>query len=148
MKNPELLLIPGAGSIVLGLPYIISFFGPTEAEVRFWGFVSLCVGVVSITLAAGIGDKPTLATRIILCLSYCIIVLLQVLPTALWWQFHGRGIADGTPSSAFVAHWCFSVPHLALLVIGVVSARMTLFRRKLSDLRADLRDGHDRGAVP
>jgi hypothetical protein len=130
MKNSELLLIPGAGSIILGWPYIISLFGPTEAEVRLWGSMSLCVGVISVILAAGIGDKSTLVTRTALCLSYCTIVLLQVLPVVLWWQFHGRGISDGMPPSAFVAHWCFSVPHLALLAIGVLVARMTLLGRK------------------
>jgi hypothetical protein len=128
MKKPELSLIPGAGSVILGLPYVVSLFGPTEAEVRCWGAVSLCVGVVSIVLSVGLGCRSDLVSRIVLGLSYCIIALLQVLPTMLWWQFHGRGISDGTPPSPFVAHWCFSVPHLTLLAIGVFVAYVTLSR--------------------
>jgi hypothetical protein len=56
--------------------------------------------------------------------------VLQILPIALWWQFHRQGISDGTPPSAFVAHWGFSAPHIALLAISALMVYGTLFRRK------------------
>jgi hypothetical protein len=43
-----------------------------------------------------------------------------VLPVLLWFSFHGTGISDGTPTSAFVAHWATSLPHLALLLGSLI----------------------------
>jgi hypothetical protein len=87
--------------VALGLPYLMSAFGPTEAEVRVWGW--LCLALV----CAAIG-------------------MLQVPAALLWFLFHGSGISDGSPPSAFVAHWAYALPHLALLALSVLAAARLL----------------------
>ena len=62
-------------------------------------------------------------------LGWGIVALLQVPPVLLWFAFHGSGISDGTPPSTFVAHWAYSIPHLALLAASAVMVRTLLARR-------------------
>lgn len=138
MKHPVWLLLPGIGTILLGLTYAVSLFGPTEAEVRLWGLVSLCAGIVSLLLTGTLIDRTGKAARFILSATSLFIAALQILPILLWWQFHDRGIAhgggisDGTPPSSFVAHWAFSVPHIALLGLCLWPAIQPLFDRPRS----------------
>lgn len=121
-----LLLFPGVGSIVLGLLYIVSIFGPTEAEVRFWGFVAVIIGFAALILEATVVGKPHWLAKLALILGYLGIALLQVLPIMLWVDFHGYGISDGTPPSAFIAHWCFATPHMVVFVSGFLAAYITV----------------------
>jgi len=120
LKRMSFLLIGAIGAILLGLPYILGAFGPTEAEVAKWGIVSLCTGVVLVLLSVGIRRSDNRIFKVILALGYIFLALLQVLPFLLWFRFHGCGISDGTPPSAFVAHWGYSIPHLALFIVSVV----------------------------
>ena len=39
-----LLILTALGSTAIGLPYILHAFGPTEAEVVAWGWVSVWLG--------------------------------------------------------------------------------------------------------
>ncbi len=114
------MLIGGIGAVLLGVTYIFHAFGPTEAEVVTWGEVSLYTGIVLTLLSVGIGRSTKWIPRSILALGYLFLALLQVLPIFLWFTFHGTGISDGTPPSPFVAHWVYAIPHLVLLVIGIV----------------------------
>jgi hypothetical protein len=114
------MLLGGFGAILLGLPYIFHAFGPTEAQVVIWGWVSLCIGVVLLFLAVGLGRSKERLAKVALASGYIILALLQVPPVVLWFAFHGSGISDGTPPSTFVAHWGYSVPHLVLLGASLV----------------------------
>ena len=109
------ILLGGFGGILLGLPYIFHAFGPTEVQVVIWGEASLGTGVVLLFLAIGLGRSKKTFAKVDLAFGYVILALLQVPPVVLWFAFHGSGISDGTPPSAFVAHWGYSVPHLVLL---------------------------------
>jgi hypothetical protein len=109
------MLFGAIGAILLGLPYIFHAFGPTEAQVVIWGEVSLCMGMVLLFLAVGLGRSKKRLAKVALACGYIILALLQVPPVVLWFAFHGSGISDGTPPSAFVAHWGYSIPHLVLL---------------------------------
>lgn len=120
MKKVIVMLIGSVGAILLGLPYIFHAFGPTEAEVVSWGEISLYTGVALTLLSIGIGHSTKRISRGILALGYLFLALLQVLPIFLWFTFHGTGISDGTPPSPFVAHWGYAIPHLVLLVIGIM----------------------------
>ncbi|MBN1429989.1 MAG: hypothetical protein JXB07_16590 [Anaerolineae bacterium] len=120
MKKVIAMLIGGIGSILLGLPYILHAFGPTEAEVMTWGQVSLYTGIVLVCLSAGIGRNNNIAARLVLALGYVVLILLQVHPIFLWFTFHGTGISDGTPPSTFVAHWCYATPHIALVIVSLL----------------------------
>ena len=119
-KRRAFMLTGALGSILLGLPYLLGAFGPTEAEVAMWGLVSLCLGAVLVLLSVGIGGSDIRMARTILALGYVVLALLQVLPTLLWFLFHGSGISDGTPPSAFVAHWAYSMPHFALFAVSII----------------------------
>ena len=115
-----------AGAVLLGLPYIVHAFGPTEAEVVTWGQVSVLAGAVMLLLSAAAGRSRAAAARGALALGFGLLALLQVPPAILWFAFHGTGISDGSPPSAFVAHWGFALPHLALLAVclAVVYGRL------------------------
>ena len=109
------VLFCGFGAILLGLPYILHAFGPTEAEVVTWGEVSLCNGAVLLFLPLGLGRSTKRLAKVAVAFSHVLLALLQVPPVVLWFAFHGSGISDGTPPSTFVAHWGYSIPHLVLL---------------------------------
>ena len=128
MKKVIVMLVGGVGAILLGLPYILHTFGPTEAEVVSWGKVSLYTGVVLALLSVGIGRSTKRIPRSILALGYLFLALLQALPIFLWFTFHGAGISDGTPPSSFVAHWGYAIPHLALLIVSLVVIASVLKR--------------------
>jgi len=125
MKKVAVMLIGGVGAILLGLPYIYYVFGPMEAEVASWGEVSLYTGIVLTLLAIVIGRSAKKLFRGILALGYLFLALLQVLPIFLWFTFHGTGISDGTPPSAFVAHWVYALPHIVLLIAGLAVIALT-----------------------
>lgn len=113
------MLAGAAGAALLGLPYLLRAFGPTEAEVVAWGRVSLALGVSLLLLVAALGRCPARAARALLAAGFALAVLLQVPPIVLWPLFHGTGISDGSPPSAFVAHWAYALPHLALLALSL-----------------------------
>lgn len=115
-----MMLVGGLGAILLGLPYIFHAFGPTEAEVVTWGRISMYMGASLILLSIGIGHSITRAAKVFLSLGYIGLGLFQVLPILLWFTFHGSGISDGAPPSAFVAQWLYSIPHVALLVVSLM----------------------------
>jgi len=109
------MLFCGIGAILLGLPYIFHAFGPTEAQVVIWGEVSLCIGMILLFLAIGLGRSTKRLAKVAVAFGHVLLALIQVPPVVLWFAFHGSGISDGTPPSTFVAHWGYSIPHLVLL---------------------------------
>ena len=121
-------LLGGAGSIALGLTYVLHAFGPTEAEVVLWGRVSFCLGWAVVPLTVSAWRSHSRIIQGAAGLGWGILSLLQILPVLLWFTFHGSGISDGTPPSTFVAHWAYSLPHLALLAASVAMVRNLLTR--------------------
>ena len=115
-----MMLVGGIGAILIGLPYIFHAFGPAEAEVVTWGWISVYMGASLMLLSIGIGRSNKRVAKIFLSLGYIGLGLFQVLPILLWFAFHGSGISDGAPQSAFVAHWLYSIPHVALLVVSLM----------------------------
>jgi len=122
-------LLGSAGSIALGLTYVLHAFGPTEAEVVLWGRVSIYLGLAVVPLTVGAWRSHSRIIQGVAGLGWGIVALLQVPPVLLWFAFHGSGISDGTPPSTFVAHWAYSIPHLALLAASAVMVRTLLARR-------------------
>lgn len=118
-----------AGSILLGLPYLLRTFGPTEAEVQRWGLVSLVVGVALVIWAVVMDDDWNPLARWVWGVAGVLLTPLHILPAVLWVLFHGGGISDGTPSSPFVAHWLFALPHLLMVGLGVWLVMGSLFPR-------------------
>ena len=115
-----MMLVGATGAILLGLPYIFHAFGPTEAEVGIWGWISLYLGVSLILLSVGFGRSTERTPRVFLSLGYTSLAFFQVFPILFWFAFHGSGVSDGTPPSAFVAHWFYSIPHAVLLVVSLL----------------------------
>jgi len=118
MQSLLLMLVTALGAVLLGLPYLLRAFGPTEAEVVSWGRVTLLTGVTLAVLALLLWRSRRKLAQLILSLGYGWLALLQVLPIALWILFHGSGISDGSQPSAFVAHWAYALPHLALFLLS------------------------------
>jgi hypothetical protein len=120
-KRTRFMLIGATCSILLGLPYILHFFGPTEAEVAQWGLVCSGMGFFLGVFSIAFGSNNDAIAKILLSLGFVGVALLQFLPIYLWFQFHGTGISDGSPPSAFVAHWVYALPHLALLIVSIMA---------------------------
>jgi hypothetical protein len=121
-------MLGSAGSIALGLTYVLHAFGPTEAEVVLWGWVSIYLGLAVVPLTVGAWRSHSGIIEGVAGLGWGIVALLQVPPILLWFAFHGSGISDGTPPSTFVAHWAYSIPHLAVLVASAAMVRKLLAR--------------------
>lgn len=119
-------LLGAAGSIALGLAYVLHAFGPTEAEVVLWGRVLICLGWTLVPLTVGAWRSNSRFMKGIATLGWGTVALLQVPPVLLWFAFHGSGMSDGTPPSTFVAHWAYSIPHLAVLTASVAMVRNLL----------------------
>ena len=119
MRWGLLIFLGSAGSVSLGLAYVLQAFGPTEAEVRLWGQVAICLGFALAPLAVCIRHGSPRVLKGIAGLGWSTVALLQVLPILLWFTFHGSGISDGTPTSTFVAHWAYAIPHVAVLITSV-----------------------------
>ncbi|MFZ5353131.1 MAG: hypothetical protein ACOZCL_10475 [Bacillota bacterium] len=114
-------IILGVLSMSLGFTYLFGLYGPTESEVRTWGLIEAAIGLIIVLLGFTIGSKYF---RSLLAVILSVNVLLQILPTILWFSFHGYGISDGTPPSDFVARWYYSLPHIItglLSIMGVLS---------------------------
>ena len=116
MRQALLAVLGGACCIALGLAYVLHVFGPTEAEVALWGRVSICLGFVLAPLTVSIRHGSARLPKGIASMGWGVVALLQAPPILLWIAFHGSGISDGTPPSAFVAHWAYAIPHLVVLV--------------------------------
>lgn len=111
-------------SMIVGFPYVVGLFGPTEREVWVWGMVAMGGGLALLVLAWLTRDRWRVLPRIVGGFGYLLLALMQVLPIGLWFQFSGYGISDGTPPSRFVAHWLYAIPHIVLLLIGLCGLAM------------------------
>lgn len=123
MKHPGRLLVAaalaGLGTVLLGLLYTNHAFGPTEAEVVDWGRIAIVLGAI-----LGVGAIVAARVRhavvvLFLAIDCAAVAALQVPPIGLWILFHGTGISDGSPPSAFVAHWAYGLPHVAVAAAGL-----------------------------
>lgn len=119
---PGIVAALGVGNALIGLPYMLRAFGPTEAEVVQWGQVALAAGLflAGLSLALAFTEGRVAALRFVTALGYGFLALMQVLPSLLWPLFHGMGISDGSPPSDFVAHWAYALPHVALLAGNIL----------------------------
>lgn len=114
--------ILGLLSILLGSTYIFGMYGPTEIEVAQWGLVECIVGFL--LMGTGLIISERISVRIFIGLVLLFNLMMQVLPAILWFVFNGTGISDGSPHSAFVASWIYSLPHI---IIGLMSMASFLF---------------------
>ncbi|NLG50775.1 MAG: hypothetical protein GX552_11750 [Chloroflexi bacterium] len=120
MQDRRLALGVALCDALIGLPYLLHAFGPTEAEVAQWGLLALVGGLALAGLSFALTDERLAALKLLAAAGYGFLVLMQVLPVILWPLFHGSGISDGSPPSDFVAHWAYALPHAALLVANVL----------------------------
>lgn len=131
-KAKILTLILGIFSITWGLTYMFGMYGPTEREVSEWGLIEVIVGFLVICTVFFITVRKLRFIKILLAVFLSINMLLQILPTGLWFIFNGTGISDGSPPSNFVASWIYALPHIAICVISLICI-VVLFRRQKSD---------------
>jgi hypothetical protein len=123
-SSAKLEITVGILTILTGLLYLFRVFGPTESEVFTWGILAVILGGVIVLLRI---NKYKLTNFIKMVLAF-FLVLIQIPAIILWFSFHGSGISDGTPQSNFVAHWIFAIPHMMIVLLGVVLI-VSLFKR-------------------
>lgn len=117
MRNRSLWIATSLGAVLLGLPYLLRAFGPTEAEVAEWGCASIGAGLALLALSLALAQARRCAAKAVLGLAAGVVALMQLPPIVCWFVFHGTGISDGSPPSAFVAHWAYAIPHVALFAV-------------------------------
>lgn len=117
MMKIKIYLI-GFLSFLIGIIYIVGLYGPTEAEVGRWGIISIILGCWLMLCNLYLNKKILDKLKIIIII---IILLIQIPPIYLWFVFYGRGISDGTPPSTFIAHWGYSIPHIIIVILCIIS---------------------------
>jgi len=122
------VFLSGVGAVMLGMPYMLRLFGPTEVEVAKWGRLCVATGLFQFGVGVSLNLLNPSARRSLVGLGGVLIAVLQVLPIALWFVFSGSPIADGTPHAAFVAHWAYCLPHVGLGALGIAMAKQHLLR--------------------
>ena len=115
-NSAKLESIVGVLAALTGLLYVFRVFGPTEQEVIAWGILSVILGGCVVLY----GINININTNFIEIGLVFFLVLIQIPAIILWLLFNGRGISDGTPPSSFVAHWIFAIPHLAIVLLGLI----------------------------
>lgn len=127
------VFLSGAGAVMMGMPYLLRLFGPTEVEVAQWGRLCVAAGMYQFGVGVSLKLLSPDARRSMVGLGALLIAVLQVLPIVLWFGFHGTPILDGTPQGGFEAHWAFSFPHVALCALGLALAKEQLVRTQLKE---------------
>ncbi|MDH7576981.1 MAG: hypothetical protein QHH75_03960 [Bacillota bacterium] len=131
LKLIYLMFFIGVGSVVLGLPYALKIFGPTEAVVALWGRTSVFIGILLIISSFALRPVKTKAIKFLLALEFSILALLQVFPIFFWIVMYGQGITDlPYQPGDFIAHWGYSIPHLIIFVNAVLVIYLLLRNAK------------------
>ena len=112
--------ICAAATALVGLPYFLGVFGAALPVVRDWGTVTLVVGGVLAVLTGLFGADPHSYQGAALSLSFGLSAASQVLPIFVMVFFHGSSLAETMKPSAFVAHWGYALPHIAILVVTLI----------------------------
>lgn len=128
-RKDILLLIPGGlGTLLLGLPYIYRVFGPQEADVYSWGYLSLFTGLISLAITILTRNRDSRVFRSILGAIFVVTAIIQIPPIAAWSLLHGHLSLTDTPlEGAFRVHWAYSTPHIVVLILSAI-ALIKLFR--------------------
>lgn len=132
-RRTTLTILSGLTAAVLGLLYMTYTFGPTEDEVVTWGqivfYVGLVMAVLSLIARHASGSTLNRALRAILIFAASGIAFLQGPLILLWLLARSSTLSDGSPSSPYVAHWFYAVPHIAVGAL-CLGATYQLFRRE------------------
>jgi hypothetical protein len=115
------MLLVGLTGVLIGLPYIFGFFGPTEREVGLWGLFCLGLGFSLMALSTLLTPHTNRGLIRLLALGFALLAVLQLLPIQLWFAFYGYAISDGHPPSPFVGHWVYTLPHLLVLALSLTA---------------------------
>ena len=115
-NSAKLASIVGVLAALTGLLYVFRVFGPTESEVVTWGILAIFLG--GCVVLSGISIN-IFANFVEIGLVF-FLVLIQIPAIILWLLFNGRGISDGSPPSSFVAHWIFAIPHMIIVLLGII----------------------------
>ncbi|WP_031515443.1 hypothetical protein [Desulfofalx alkaliphila] len=110
----------GMGSMVIGLPYICYVFWDSKTEVFYWGLAAIFLGLALIAISVAVSHMDNTFTRLILAMGYSTLVLLQIPPVVFWLAYHGSSVSGANSPLALKAHWCLAIPHIALIVAGVL----------------------------
>jgi len=115
-NSAKLESIVGVLAALTGLLYVFRVFGPTEQEVIAWGILSVILGGCVVLF----GININIFTNFVEIGLVFFLVLIQIPAIILWLLFNGRGISDGSPPSSFIAHWIFAIPHMVIVLLGII----------------------------
>ncbi|WP_214481372.1 hypothetical protein [Bacillus sp. SM2101] len=115
----KLRISSGVLTCFVGFIYLSGLFGHVESEVITWGlFIALLGGSI---IFIELQEDKSKRLKVISSFMLPIIAFLQLLPIYLWFSYYGSSISDGTPSTSFLAHYLFAVPHISTIILCLLS---------------------------
>ena len=115
MKLKHVLIVTGLLSMVMGLVYLLGFFGSTEGEVKNWAMLSILAGLLS----AGFSHSNFHRTwiTVLAVFGYGLLLIAQALPIYMW--FNAPMLTD--KQSNFVISYWYSIPHFLVAFFALWS---------------------------
>jgi len=123
MKLKNVLIVTGLLSMVMGLVYLLGFFGPTEGEVKNWAMLSILAGLLS----AGFSQSNfhRMWITVLAVFGYGLLLIAQALPIYMW--FNAPMLTD--KQSDFVISYWYSIPHFLVAFFALWSIVKILKRK-------------------
>jgi hypothetical protein len=115
----------GLSCIILGMVYILPFFGEMESEVVYWGYISVGSGILYLIYSKWHSPQRGVMYNFSFFFYLILIVTtvsIQIPPIVLWFSYHGSPIHDSSPGSPLMGHYLFSIPHLLCTALGIALA--------------------------
>jgi len=123
-----LIVLGGIGAILVGIPYLNGAFWYKETDpavagtVAYWGDLSYQIGIALLMLAGTLFIRNTKLQRVIISSMLATIFLMQIPPIFSWWTFNGSVLTENAePAVEFKANWGYSIPHIILLLVALLS---------------------------
>lgn len=100
--------------------------GDVEPNVRIYGIIQLIVlllVIFTIETDARIKNKIfQYVIKSLLTFSFIVLMLIQIVPAALWIGWSGQIVAEPPYDNGVTAHWIYGVYHIFIIIWGVYIA--------------------------
>lgn len=113
----KLELLSGIVSSAWGLTFGLGLYGPVEAEVWYWGIIQIAIGLSIICIS--ILRWENIPLKIVYVIIFLANIIMQIIPTILWFKYDGKGISDNVPPSDFIASKFYSIPHIFIAIVSL-----------------------------
>ena len=112
---------------LLAFPILTELFGTKKQTLQLQvllptGDLSYQIGIAFLMLAGTLFIRNTKLQRVIISSMLATIFLMQIPPIFSWWTFNGSVLTENAePAVEFKANWGYSIPHIILLLVALLS---------------------------